>query len=131
MTRKMIGVVSLLGLLALVSEAMAQYPYAVPVRPQVASKMVVTDGGAVTPGKETKVEETKVEAKAEATVSTSAKQAKQSVSEMPLVAHPVAPAQAHAGYTRAAIRSMPILERPNRPGHFYGNAVRRRAGTAY
>ncbi|HYW79588.1 MAG TPA: hypothetical protein VE890_08425 [Thermoguttaceae bacterium] len=26
---------------------------------------------------------------------------------------------------REAIRQMPILERPNRPGHFYGNTVRR------
>jgi hypothetical protein len=36
--------------------------------------------------------------------------------------------EAHAvGYTavqRAAIRSMPIQQRPNRPGHFYGNSVR-------
>lgn len=32
-----------------------------------------------------------------------------------------------AGYTaaqRAAIRSMPIQQRPNRPGHVYGNTVR-------
>ena len=28
--------------------------------------------------------------------------------------------------TRDQIRSMPILERPNRFGHFYGNTVRRR-----
>lgn len=28
--------------------------------------------------------------------------------------------------SRAEIRSMPLLERPDRPGHFYGNAVRRR-----
>ena len=28
--------------------------------------------------------------------------------------------------TRAEIRSMPIEERPDRPIHFYGNAVRRR-----
>lgn len=28
--------------------------------------------------------------------------------------------------TREQIRSMPILERPNRIGHFYGNTVRRR-----
>ena len=27
--------------------------------------------------------------------------------------------------TRRDIRQMPILERPSRPGHFYGNAVRR------
>lgn len=26
---------------------------------------------------------------------------------------------------RNAIRAMPLLERPNRPGHFYGNTVRR------
>lgn len=26
---------------------------------------------------------------------------------------------------RSAIRAMPLLERPNRPGHFYGNTVRR------
>jgi len=29
------------------------------------------------------------------------------------------------GAYRQAIRRMPLLERPNRPGHFYGNAVRR------
>ena len=28
--------------------------------------------------------------------------------------------------TRSQIRSMPIEQRPNRPIHFYGNAVRRR-----
>ena len=27
---------------------------------------------------------------------------------------------------REAIRQMPILNRPSRPGHFYGNTVRRR-----
>jgi len=27
--------------------------------------------------------------------------------------------------TRREIRQMPITERPSRPGHFYGNAVRR------
>jgi hypothetical protein len=27
--------------------------------------------------------------------------------------------------TRQQIRQMPLLERPNRPGHFYGNTVRR------
>ena len=27
--------------------------------------------------------------------------------------------------TRQAIKSMPILERPSRVGHFYGNTVRR------
>lgn len=30
------------------------------------------------------------------------------------------------GAQRAAIKSQHILNRPNRPGHFYGNAVRRR-----
>lgn len=29
--------------------------------------------------------------------------------------------------SRREIRSMPILERPSRPGHFYGNTVRRNA----
>ena len=29
--------------------------------------------------------------------------------------------------TRKEIREMPILERPSRPGHFYGNTVRRNA----
>jgi hypothetical protein len=27
--------------------------------------------------------------------------------------------------TKTSIRSMPITERPSRPGHFYGNTVRR------
>ena len=27
---------------------------------------------------------------------------------------------------RRYIRSLPLLQRPNRPGHFYGNTVRRR-----
>lgn len=31
-----------------------------------------------------------------------------------------------ANLSRAEIRSLPITERPDRPGHFYGNAVRRR-----
>lgn len=31
-----------------------------------------------------------------------------------------------ANLSRVEIRSMPIVERPDRPGHFYGNAVRRR-----
>ncbi len=26
---------------------------------------------------------------------------------------------------RETIRKMPLLHRPNRPGHFYGNAIRR------
>ncbi len=30
------------------------------------------------------------------------------------------------GLSREEIRSMNILDRPNRPLHFYGNAVRRR-----
>lgn len=36
------------------------------------------------------------------------------------------------GPQRAAIEATPILERPYRPGHFYGNTVRRRhyRGTA-
>jgi hypothetical protein len=33
----------------------------------------------------------------------------------------------NAGY-RQAIRQTPILERPSRPGHFYGNTVRRLSG---
>jgi hypothetical protein len=28
--------------------------------------------------------------------------------------------------SRSEIRSMPITHRPSRPGHFYGNTVRRR-----
>jgi hypothetical protein len=31
------------------------------------------------------------------------------------------------GVSRQQIKSMPILERPSRVGHFYGNTVRRRA----
>jgi hypothetical protein len=31
----------------------------------------------------------------------------------------------YGNLTRREIRSMPILERPSRPGHFYGNTVRR------
>lgn len=38
------------------------------------------------------------------------------------------PTARRTGYTRSEIRSMPILERPSRPGHFYGNTVRRRHG---
>ncbi|REK15737.1 MAG: hypothetical protein DWQ37_07925 [Planctomycetota bacterium] len=37
-----------------------------------------------------------------------------------------AAARNYTGLSRQQIRSMPILERPSRPGHFYGNAVRRR-----
>ncbi len=34
---------------------------------------------------------------------------------------------AYSAKERAYIRSLPITERPNRPFHFYGNAVRRTA----
>lgn len=37
-------------------------------------------------------------------------------------------ASAATTLTRAEIRAMPIHNRPSRPGHFYGNTVRRRAG---
>jgi hypothetical protein len=40
-------------------------------------------------------------------------------------AAPTAWARNYQNLTRAQIRQMPILERPSRPGHFYGNAVRR------
>ena len=43
-----------------------------------------------------------------------------------LPATPVSADSAARGLTREQIRSMPILERPNRIGHFYGNTVRRR-----
>jgi len=33
-------------------------------------------------------------------------------------------ASAYTPAQRATIRAMPITERPNRPGHFYGNTVR-------
>ena len=36
-------------------------------------------------------------------------------------------ASAAASLSRREIRQMPILERPSRPGHFYGNSVRRTA----
>lgn len=45
--------------------------------------------------------------------------------------HPLTPTQMRTGYTRNEIRSMPMVSRPNRPGHFIGNTVRRRAGTGY
>ena len=38
---------------------------------------------------------------------------------------PETQAVAYTAAQRAAIRSMPIEKRPNRPGHFYGNTVRR------
>lgn len=45
--------------------------------------------------------------------------------------HPATPTQIRTGYTRSEIRSMPMVARPNRPGHFIGNTVRRRAGVGY
>lgn len=45
--------------------------------------------------------------------------------------HPVTPTQMRTGYTRKEIRSMPMIARPSRPGHFIGNTVRRRAGVGY
>lgn len=42
-------------------------------------------------------------------------------------ARPTATRDVAQGMSRAQIRSMPLLERPDRPGHFYGNAVRRRS----
>lgn len=44
-----------------------------------------------------------------------------------VVAAPFSVQPAEASYSaaqRAAIRSMPITQRPYRPGHFYGNTVR-------
>ena len=38
--------------------------------------------------------------------------------------------QRYSAQQRAEIRAMPILERPSRRGHFYGNTVRRNAATA-
>ncbi|GAB4142421.1 hypothetical protein [Thermopirellula anaerolimosa] len=43
-----------------------------------------------------------------------------------LPATPVLADSAARSMTREQIRSLPILERPNRFGHFYGNTVRRR-----
>jgi hypothetical protein len=37
-------------------------------------------------------------------------------------------ARNYTNLSRREIRQMPILERPSRPGHFYGNAVRRANG---
>jgi hypothetical protein len=37
-----------------------------------------------------------------------------------------ATAEAATTLTRSEIRAMPIHDRPNRTGHFYGNTVRRR-----
>lgn len=42
---------------------------------------------------------------------------------------PVTPAASAAtNLSRTEIRAMPIHDRPNRTGHFYGNTVRRRSG---
>jgi hypothetical protein len=43
---------------------------------------------------------------------------------LPLVAAVQADAIGYTAADRAAIRSMPITQRPNRPGHFYGRTVR-------
>jgi hypothetical protein len=40
----------------------------------------------------------------------------------------IALARNNGNLSRDQIRSMHILDRPSRPGHFYGNAVRRRHG---
>lgn len=40
-------------------------------------------------------------------------------------------ASARTNLTRREIRQMPIMERPSRPGHFYGNTVRRSAGRSF
>jgi hypothetical protein len=37
---------------------------------------------------------------------------------------------ARTNLTRREIKQIPILERPSRPGHFYGNTVRRSATRA-
>jgi hypothetical protein len=45
-----------------------------------------------------------------------------------LIAGAVMPSLAEAAQTsdsRSSIKSMPIVNRPSRPGHFYGNTVRR------
>jgi hypothetical protein len=45
-----------------------------------------------------------------------------------LIAAAVMPSLADAAQTsdsRSTIKSMPIVSRPSRPGHFYGNTVRR------
>jgi hypothetical protein len=43
---------------------------------------------------------------------------------LPLVASLQVEAAGYTAVERSAIRSMPIQQRPNRPGHFYGNSVR-------
>ena len=48
-----------------------------------------------------------------------------------VMSHPVTPTQVRTGLTRQEIRSLPIVARPSRPGHFIGNTVRRRAGVGY
>ena len=42
----------------------------------------------------------------------------------PLFAAVQVEAAGYAASQRATIRSMPITQRPNRPGHFYGNTIR-------
>jgi len=43
---------------------------------------------------------------------------------VPMLAAVQADAAGYINMQRATIRSMPITQRPNRPGHFYGNSVR-------
>jgi hypothetical protein len=38
---------------------------------------------------------------------------------------PLTPTPASTTLSRQEIRQMPITQRPSRPGHFYGNTVRR------
>jgi hypothetical protein len=46
-----------------------------------------------------------------------------------LVALPVkAQASSNVNASRNQIKSMPLMQRPNRPGHFVGNTVRRLGG---
>jgi hypothetical protein len=46
----------------------------------------------------------------------------------PFVAPPTQAIAAKATLSRQEIKAMPILQRPSRPGHFYGNTVRRHNG---
>ncbi len=41
------------------------------------------------------------------------------------IVRPIAVSIQSRSAQRAAIRRMPLLMRPDRPGHFYGNSVRR------
>lgn len=43
-----------------------------------------------------------------------------------IFAGPISIRAASTNLSRAEIRAIPIDARPNRPGHFYGNTVRRR-----